>query len=66
MALWKYDIVVMTCAEGKERENRIWEAGRAGWELVQVLQGDWIKGDTETTEKMTWFLKREATHDIGM
>jgi hypothetical protein len=64
-ALWKYDIVVLTAAETKERDERLWEMGRAGWELVSVLVGDWKNGQPEDTTKMTWFLKREATHDIG-
>lgn len=64
-ALWKYEIVVMTAADSKEREERVWELGRSGWELISVLPGDWKTGNTADATKMTWFLKREATHDIG-
>jgi hypothetical protein len=39
--------------------------GRSGWELVSVLAGDWKKGGGTDTTKMTWFLKRGATHDIN-
>jgi hypothetical protein len=64
-ALWKYEIVVLPAAHAKEREEKIWELGRAGWELLVVLPGDWMAGNPADTTKMTWFLKREATHDIG-
>lgn len=64
-SLWRYDVVVMTAGESKERDERIWELGRSGWELVNVLPGDWKTGQTSDTTKMTWFVKREATHDIG-
>ncbi|MCG3134812.1 MAG: hypothetical protein HMLKMBBP_02194 [Planctomycetes bacterium] len=64
-ALWKYDIVVLPAADSKEREERVWELGRAGWELVAALPGDWKSGNTADHAFMTWFVKREATHDIG-
>lgn len=64
-ALWKYEIVVMAAQDSKEREERVWELGRAGWELVNVLLGDWKNGNPTDPTKMTWFLRREATHDIG-
>ena len=64
-SLWKYDLVVMDSAHSKDREEQIWELGRSGWELVTVLAGDWKKGGGTDTTKMTWFLKRQATHDIN-
>ncbi len=64
-ALWKYEIVVMDAAASKDREEAIWELGRSGWELVNVLAGDWKKGNAQDATKMTWFLKRQATHDIN-
>ena len=64
-ALWKYEIVVLPSADSKEREEKVWELGRGGWELVAVLAGDWKGGNGADTTKMTWFLRREATHDIG-
>jgi hypothetical protein len=64
-ALWKYEVVVLPAADTKDREERIWELGRGGWELVSVLPGDWKTGATSDLTKMTLFLKREATHDIG-
>lgn len=63
--LWKYDIVVLPATDSKEREERFWEFGRSGWEIVQILTGDWKTGETADMSKMTLFLKREATHDIG-
>ena len=64
-ALYKYDVVVLPSVDSKERDERIWELGRSGWELCAVLAGDWKSGNSADTTKMTWFLKREATHDIG-
>jgi hypothetical protein len=64
-ALWKYDMVVMDAAASKDREEAVWEIGRTGWELVAVLPGDWKNGETADLKKMTWFLKRQATHDIN-
>lgn len=64
-SLYKYEIVVLSAAESKEREERIWELGRSGWELVAALPGDYKTGNVSDTSKVSWFLKREATHDIG-
>ena len=63
-ALWKYEVVVIDAADSKQREEAIWELGRGGWELVQILQGDYKTGDKDAP-KLTLFLKREATHDIN-
>ena len=63
--LYKYDIVVMDAASTKNRDDALWEIGRGGWELVSVLAGDWKTGNAADTSKMTWFLKRQATHDIN-
>ena len=63
-ALYKYEILVLPAADSKEREEKVWELGRSGWELVAVLAGNWKGGNTADTTKMTWFLRREATHDI--
>ncbi len=64
-ALWKYDVVVMDAADTKARDETIWDLGRAGWELVAVLAGDWKTGKTQDPDKMSWFVRREATHDIN-
>lgn len=64
-ALYKYDIVVMDSKATKDREETLWELGRSGWELVSVLPGDWKTGNPTDTTKMTWFLRRQATHDIN-
>jgi hypothetical protein len=64
-ALFKYDLVVLEAGPTKEREDAIWEMGRSGWELVSVLAGDWKNGRPADTTKMTWFVKRQATHDIN-
>jgi len=63
--LFKYDLVVMDAGHNKDREEQIWELGRSGWELVSVLPGDWKKGLPDDRAKMTWFVKRQATHDIN-
>ena len=65
MALWKYEMHVLDSKHVQEREELIWELGRRGWELVSVVPGDWVNGNGQATDKMTWFLKREATHDIN-
>lgn len=64
-SLWKYEVVVLPAQDSKERDEKLWELGRSGWELVSVLVGDWKNGQPGDTSKMSWFLKREATHDIG-
>ena len=63
-ALWKYEIVVVDMAATKAREDAFWDFGRSGWELVNVLRGDFKEGDPDAP-KLTLFLKREATHDIN-
>jgi hypothetical protein len=62
--LWKYDVVVMDAAHSKSREDHIWELGRSGWEVITILPGDYKTGDRDAA-KLTFFLKREATHDIN-
>jgi hypothetical protein len=64
-ALFKYEVIVLDAAHSKDREETIWELGRSGWELVSVLAGDWKSGNTADATKMTWFVKRQATHDIN-
>ena len=61
--LWKYDIVVMDAAATKSRDDHIWELGRGGWEVITILPGDYKSGDRDANT-LTFFLKREATHDI--
>ncbi len=63
-ALYKYDIKVFDAAHSKTREETIWELGRSGWEVITILPGDWMSGERDAP-KMTFFLKREATHDIN-
>jgi hypothetical protein len=63
--LWTYDLVVLDAAPTKERDDAMWELGRSGWELVQVLPGDWKNGKPDDHAKMTWIVKRQATHDIN-
>ena len=62
--LYKYDIVVLDAEHSKAREESFWELGRSGWEVIQILPGDYKKGDP-SAPKITLFMKREATHDIN-
>jgi len=62
--LYKYDIVVLDSKHSKERDERLVELGRSGWELVSVMPGDYRTGETDAP-KVTFFMKREATHDIS-
>jgi hypothetical protein len=61
---WRYMVVEVPRCDGKGRDDVLWEQGRAGWELVQVLEGS-TKDPADRTS-LTLFFKRSATADIGV
>ncbi len=63
-SLWKYDIIVVDAADSTAREELLWDLGRSGWEVYSVLPGDYKTGDA-SAPKLTFFVRREATHDIN-
>lgn len=61
--MWRYDVVEVPRG-GKERDDALWESGRAGWELVQVLEGS--AKDPRDCSTLMLFFKKTATADIGV
>lgn len=62
--MWRYNIIELPRAESKARDDALWELGRAGWELVQVLEGS--QSDAADRSRITLFFKRSASEDIGV
>jgi hypothetical protein len=48
----------------KKRDEALWELGRSGWELVQVLEGS--AADASDRTVLSLFFKRPAGEDIGV
>jgi hypothetical protein len=62
--MWRYLMVDLPRSDEKAREAVLWEQGRSGWELVQVLEGS--KTDASDRTMLTLFFKRSASEDIGV
>ncbi len=62
--MWRYLIVSVPRGEEKARDDLLWEQGRSGWELIQVLEGSATDAGDRT--KLTLFFKRSAKEDIGV
>jgi hypothetical protein len=62
--MWRYLIVDVPRSDEKRREEILWEQGRSGWELVQVLEGS--ARDASDRTMLTLFFKRSASEDIGV
>jgi hypothetical protein len=62
--MWRYLVVVVPREDEKKRDDLLWEQGRAGWELIQVLEGS--TGDAGDRSMLTLFFKRSAREDIGV
>ena len=62
--MWRYSIVDLPRADGRERNDALWELGRGGWELVQVLDGS--QADPSDRSRITLVFKRSASEDIGV
>jgi hypothetical protein len=61
---WRYEVVEVPRADGKARDDLMWEMGRSGWELVQVLEGS--AKDAADRSTLLLFFKRSASEDIGV
>jgi hypothetical protein len=62
--MWRYNIVELPRADIEKREALLWELGRSGWEMVQILPGSWADGSA--AETITLVFKRPAGDDIGV
>ena len=62
--MWRYQVVEVPRGDEKKREEVLWELGRSGWELVQVLEGS--AADAANRTVITLFFKRPAGEDIGV
>ncbi len=62
--MWRYMVVEIARADLTRRDELLWEHGRAGWELVQLLPGTWADGGAP--DSVTLVFKRSARDDIGV
>jgi len=62
--MFRYQVVEVPRADEKARDSVLWELGRSGWELVQVLEGS--TKDASDRGKLLLFFKRAASEDIGI
>jgi len=62
--MWRYKIIEMPRAEDQKRDETLWELGRAGWELVHVMEG--TAADAADRGTLTYYFKRPAGEDIGV
>jgi hypothetical protein len=62
--MWRYLVVEIARGDDKKRDDALWEHGRSGWELVQVVEGS--SSDGADAGVLTLYFKRPAGEDIGM
>lgn len=62
--MWRYNVVEIPRADEKRRDDLLWELGRSGWELTQVLEGS--SADAADRSVLTLWFKRPAGEDIGV
>ncbi|MHC4820281.1 MAG: hypothetical protein ACYTDX_01005 [Planctomycetota bacterium] len=62
--MYRYQIVEISRADTEKREETLWEMGRSGWELVQIVSGSDENPEDKGTLSL-WF-KRAAEADIGL
>jgi hypothetical protein len=62
--MYRYQVIEVPRADEKARDATLWELGRSGWELIQVLEGS--AKDPTDREKLLLFFKRSASEDIGI
>lgn len=61
---YRYMVVETSRDETSEREETLWELGRASWEAFQVLPGS-ATDPNDATKVMIW-LRKDASQDIGV
>jgi len=62
--MWRFLVVEVPRSDTKKRDDMMWEQGRSGWELVQVIEGS--SADPSDRSVLTMFFRRSATEDIGV
>ena len=62
--MYRYKVVGVSRGDEKTRDDLLWDLGRAGWEVIQVLEGS--PTDAADRSMITLFFKRSASEDIGV
>ena len=62
--MWRYQIIEVPRADVKRRDEVLWELGRSGWELINVLEGS--SADAADRTVLSLYFKRPAGEDIGV
>jgi len=62
--MWRYQFVEVPRGDVEARDEKLWELGRGGWELIQVLEGS--AADASDGTILTLVFKRTASQDIGI
>jgi hypothetical protein len=62
--MFRYQVVEVPRGDAERRDAALWELGRSGWELIQVLPGS--AKDPSDASVLTCILKRSASEDIGI
>ena len=62
--MYRYNVVGVSRANEKARDDLLWDLGRSGWELIHVLESS--PTDAADRSMITFFFKRSATEDIGV
>lgn len=62
--MWRYKIVEVPRGDPAKRDEVLWDLGRSGWELVQVIPGS--ESDAADATRILLLFKRPAGEDIGV
>ncbi|HEU4394368.1 MAG TPA: hypothetical protein VFS92_02310 [Planctomycetota bacterium] len=60
--MFRYKILELSRLDPEKRDEELREVGRAGWELVSVIDGS--SKDAADRATLTYFFKRAASEDI--